>query len=561
MYLFNTLKRRKEEFVPLDENNVRMYVCGPTVYDRAHLGNAKTPVVFDVLFRVLRHKYGAEHVTYVSNITDVDDKILNKHKETGKSIREITEQTYQWYVDDMAKLNVLAPNYRPRATEYIGEMIKLVELLLANGHAYEAEGHVLFDVDSMPNYGFLSGRTQKEMLAGARIEVADYKKNPADFVLWKPSEADQPGWDSPWGYGRPGWHLECSAMSSKLLGNSFDIHGGGSDLIFPHHENECAQSLCAHPGESFARYWVHGGMLMVDGVKMSKSLGNFYTIDEVLDKAPAEALRLLFLTTHYHQPFNFTFEGLEQAKQNLDKFYNALLRVKDVSPAEGAAADERVVQALEDDLNTPLALSFIHELANRLNKAESTEEQATAKAVLLRSADLLGLLWQEPEEWFKGGAADEAAEIEALIARHRERPHERELQRTLAREVTCLIHGEEAFRAAEEASRILFGSGTSDALKRLDEDTLLAVFEGVPQFEVGMSDLEGGIPIVDLLAGRTTVMGSKGEARRALKGNAVSVNKERVTDEGMIVTPAALIGGRYILLQSGKKNYYLIVVK
>ena len=416
MYLFNTLKRRKEEFVPLDENNVRMYVCGPTVYDRAHLGNAKTPVVFDVLFRVLRHKYGAEHVTYVSNITDVDDKILNKHKETGKSIREITEQTYQWYVDDMAKLNVLAPNYRPRATEYIGEMIKLVELLLANGHAYEAEGHVLFDVDSMPNYGFLSGRTQKEMLAGARIEVADYKKNPADFVLWKPSEADQPGWDSPWGYGRPGWHLECSAMSSKLLGNSFDIHGGGSDLIFPHHENECAQSLCAHPGESFARYWVHGGMLMVDGVKMSKSLGNFYTIDEVLDKAPAEALRLLFLTTHYHQPFNFTFEGLEQAKQNLDKFYNALLRVKDVSPAEGAAADERVVQALEDDLNTPLALSFIHELANRLNKAESAEEQATAKAVLLRSADLLGLLWQEPEEWFKGGAADEAAEIEALIA-------------------------------------------------------------------------------------------------------------------------------------------------
>lgn len=416
MYLFNTLKRRKEEFVPLDENNVRMYVCGPTVYDRAHLGNAKTPVVFDVLFRVLRHKYGAEHVTYVSNITDVDDKILNKHKETGKSIREITEQTYQWYVDDMAKLNVLAPNYRPRATEYIGEMIKLVELLLANGHAYEAEGHVLFDVDSMPNYGFLSGRTQKEMLAGARIEVADYKKNPADFVLWKPSEADQPGWDSPWGYGRPGWHLECSAMSSKLLGNSFDIHGGGSDLIFPHHENECAQSLCAHPGESFARYWVHGGMLMVDGVKMSKSLGNFYTIDEVLDKAPAEALRLLFLTTHYHQPFNFTFEGLEQAKQNLDKFYNALLRVKDVSPAEDAVADERVVQALEDDLNTPLALSFIHELANRLNKAESAEEQATAKAVLLRSADLLGLLWQEPEEWFKGGAADEAAEIEALIA-------------------------------------------------------------------------------------------------------------------------------------------------
>ena len=275
IYLHNTLKRRKEKFVPFDCSNVRMYVCGPTVYDRAHLGNAKTPVTFDVLFRLLRHVYGAEHVTYVSNITDVDDKILNKHKETGKSIREITEQTYQWYIDDMDKLNVMAPDYRPRATEYIDEMIELVKLLLANGHAYEASGHVLFSVDFMPGYGYLSGRSMKEMLAGARIEIADYKKNPADFILWKPSEPGQPGWNSPWGYGRPGWHLECSAMSSKLLGDSFDIHGGGSDLIFPHHENECAQSLCAHPHSKFAQYWVHSGMLMVDGVKMSKSLGNF----------------------------------------------------------------------------------------------------------------------------------------------------------------------------------------------------------------------------------------------------------------------------------------------
>ena len=415
MFLFNTLSRRKEEFVPIDVNNVRMYVCGPTVYDRAHLGNAKTPVVFDVLFRLLRHKYGAEHVTYVSNITDVDDKILNKHKETGKSIREITEQTYQWYIDDMAKLNVLSPNFRPRATEYIDEMIELVKLLLKEGHAYEAAGHVLFDVDSMKNYGFLSGRSMKEMLAGARIEVADYKKNPADFVLWKPSEADQPGWNSPWGYGRPGWHLECSAMSSKLLGNSFDIHGGGSDLIFPHHENECAQSLCAHPGETFARYWVHGGMLMVDGVKMSKSLGNFYTIDQVLEKAPAEALRLLFLTTHYHQPFNFTFEGLEQAKQTLDKFYNALLRVKEIVPKD-CDADERVVGALEDDLNTPLALSYLHELVNNLNKAESMEDKALQKGVLQSSAALLGILWQDPEQWFKGDAEVDVAEIEKLIA-------------------------------------------------------------------------------------------------------------------------------------------------
>lgn len=413
--LYNTLRRRKEEFTPIDASNVRMYVCGPTVYDRAHLGNAKTPVAFDVLYRLLRYVYGPEHVTYVSNITDVDDKILNKHKETGKSIREITEETYQWYIDDMAKLNVLAPNYRPRATEYINEMIELVKLLLQNGHAYEAEGHVLFDVDSMPGYGYLSGRSMKEMLAGARIEVADYKKNPADFILWKPSSPDQPGWDSPWGYGRPGWHLECSAMSSKLLGNTFDIHGGGSDLIFPHHENECAQSLCAHPGEKFAKYWVHSGMLMVDGVKMSKSLGNFYLIDEVLEKAPAEALRLLFLSTHYHQPFNFTFEGLNQAKATLDKFYNALLRVKDVETVK-AEPDERVVAALADDMNTPLALSHLHELANILNKASTVEAQKEAKAKLLASADLLGILWQDPEKWFKGGNDDEAAMIEAKIA-------------------------------------------------------------------------------------------------------------------------------------------------
>ncbi len=416
IYLHNTLKRRKEEFKPIDASNVRMYVCGPTVYDRAHLGNAKTPVTFDVLYRLLRYVYGSAHVNYVSNITDVDDKILKKHQETGKPIREITEQTYQWYVDDMAKLNVLAPNHRPRATEYIGEMIELVKLLLANGHAYEAAGHVLFDVDSMPGYGSLSGRSMKEMLAGARIEVADYKKNPADFVLWKPSSPGQPGWDSPWGYGRPGWHLECSAMSSKLLGNSFDIHGGGADLIFPHHENECAQSLCAHPGEKFANYWVHSGMLMVDGVKMSKSLGNFYLIDEVLEKAPAEALRLLFLGTHYHQPFNFTFEGLAQSKAVLDKFYNALLRVKNVAAAP-AEPDNRVVEALADDLNTPLAISYLHELSNNLNKAESPAEQARCKGELLASADLLGLLWQNAESWFKGGENDTDAEaVEAKIA-------------------------------------------------------------------------------------------------------------------------------------------------
>lgn len=414
IYLHNTLTRRKEKFVPIDCSNVRMYVCGPTVYDKAHLGNGKTPVSYDVLYRLLRYVYGADHVTYVSNITDVDDKILNKHKETGKPIREITEETYNWYIEDMKKLGNLEPNYRPRATDYINEMIELVKRLLANGHAYEAEGHVLFSVDSMPDYGCLSGRSMKEMLAGARVEVADYKKNPADFVLWKPSEPTEPGWNSPWGYGRPGWHLECSAMSSKLLGNDFDIHGGGSDLIFPHHENECAQSCCAFEGTKFAHYWVHAGMLMVDGVKMSKSLGNFYILDDVLAKAPAEALRLLFLSSHYHQPFNFTFDGLNNAKATLDKFYNALLKVKDVE-VKKVEPDARVVEALADDLNTPLALTYLHENVNNLNKAESQEDKIKYKSELLANAYLLGLLWQDAESWFKGGVDGDNAEIEAKI--------------------------------------------------------------------------------------------------------------------------------------------------
>ena len=415
IYLHNTLKQRKEKFIPIDEKNVRLYVCGPTVYDRAHLGNAKTSVVFDVMYRMLCQAYGKNHVTYVSNITDVDDKILNKHQQTGKSIREITEQTYNWYLEDMEKLNVKSPNHRPRATEYISEMIDIVKLLLENGNAYESEGHVLFNVESMKNYGYLSGRSMKEMLAGARIEVADYKKNPSDFILWKPSEENQPGWDSPWGFGRPGWHLECSAMSSKLLGNDFDIHGGGSDLIFPHHENECAQSTCAFKGSSFAHYWVHAGMLMVDGVKMSKSLGNFHNVDEIISKYPAEALRLLFLTTHYHQPFNFTFNGLDQAKATLDKFYNALIKNKDIEAIK-TDANAKIVDALRDDLNTPLAIAVLHEIVSNLNKAESSEEKAKLKGELIASAELLGLLYQEPECWFKGNTSDENDDqIEALI--------------------------------------------------------------------------------------------------------------------------------------------------
>ncbi|MFV0627415.1 MAG: cysteine--tRNA ligase [Alphaproteobacteria bacterium] len=417
IYMHNTLARRKEEFVPIDEKNVRIYVCGPTVYDRAHIGNAKAAVIFDVWFRLLKQVYGSEHVTYVSNITDVDDKILAKAETTGRSIREITDETLEWYLEDTGSLNVQSPNHRPRATEYIQEMIVLIQEIMSQGHAYESDGHVLFDVESMPNYGFLSGRPLKELIAGARIDVAGYKKNPADFILWKPADKEkgEQGWESPFGYGRPGWHLECSAMSSKLLGNSFDIHGGGNDLIFPHHENECAQSCCAHPHDSYAKYWVHAGMLMVDGVKMSKSLGNFYTVIEVFEKAPAEALRLAFITTHYHQPYNFTFENLDAAKATLDKFYNALLRVKDVELFV-AEPDERLVDAMCDDLNTPLALSVIHELVNSLNKAEDFAEQKELKSKLLASAELLGILYQDPEVWFKGTHGDEEGErIEALI--------------------------------------------------------------------------------------------------------------------------------------------------
>ncbi len=411
IYLYNTLTRRKEKFIPINENNVSVYVCGPTVYDRAHLGNAKSAVVFDVLNRFLRQFYGSNHVTYVSNITDIDDKILNKHQQTGKPIDEITKETYQWYLDDMHALNVVDPDYRPRATEFIPEMIELIKILLNKGHAYTTEGYVLFSVDSMPNYGYLSGRSMKEMIAGARVEVADYKKNPADFILWKPSEKGQPGWNSPWGYGRPGWHLECSAMSSKYLGNSFDIHGGGSDLIFPHHENECAQSMCAYPEDTFARYWVHAGMLMVNGVKMSKSLGNFYTVNQLIDEYPPEALRLLFISTHYHQPFNFTFEGLKQAKIVLDKFYNALLKNVDIETQPGVV-DEKMMTALADDLNTPLAISRLHEIVNNLNKAQTLVEKKKYKSLLLASADVLGLLYQNPENWFKQGNKSDIDENE-----------------------------------------------------------------------------------------------------------------------------------------------------
>lgn len=415
--VFNTLTRRKEPFVPLDENNVRMYVCGPTVYDRAHIGNARPIIVFDTLYRLLKHLY--PKVTYVRNITDVDDKIIKKSQESGEPINVITEKTSRFFHEDIAELNALPPDMEPRATQHIAEMIDLVKRLVDNGYAYEAQGHVLFSVSKMKNYGALSGRSMDEMIAGARVEVAPYKKEPGDFILWKPSDETQPGWDSPWGFGRPGWHLECSAMSSKYLGETFDIHGGGQDLIFPHHENEIAQSCCAFGHDFYAKYWLHNGHLMVNGEKMSKSLGNFFTIREILDQVPGEAFRLYTLGTHYHQPLNWLPEGLKQAKQTMDRFYTALRSTPSVD-LTGAEPDSDVVEALKDDLNTPKAIAVLHSLATALNKAESADKQAEIKKELIASAHLLGLLYQDPEEWFRAGSASagqgiDESEIEALI--------------------------------------------------------------------------------------------------------------------------------------------------
>ena len=403
--LHNSLTRRKERFEPADPANVRMYVCGPTVYDLAHLGNARPVVVYDVIARLLRLLYPG--VTYVRNITDVDDKINARAQETGEPIGAITARTTADFHTDMAALGALPPDEEPRATAHIAEMIMIIERLIATGHAYAAEGHVLFAVASDADYGKLSGRSQDELLAGARVEVAPYKREAGDFVLWKPSSGDLPGWDSPWGRGRPGWHIECSAMSWKYLGETFDIHGGGSDLIFPHHENEMAQSLCAFPGSQFARYWMHNGMLQVNGEKMSKSLGNFFTVRDVLAKAPGEAIRLLLLRTHYRSLLDFSDHGLAEAKKELDRFYRALEQVPDAVAGDVPPA---VLAALCDDLNTPLAISEMRGLADAAMAGD-----VQAAAALKAAGAVLGLLQRSPDDWFRGGG-DDSAEIDALIA-------------------------------------------------------------------------------------------------------------------------------------------------
>jgi cysteinyl-tRNA synthetase len=394
--LYNTLHRAKEEFVPIDPRNVRMYVCGPTVYDRAHLGNARPVVVFDVLYRLLRHVYGADHVTYVRNFTDVDDKInatAQARKAAGDPrplealIRERTEETIGWYHADMDALGALRPDQEPRATEFIPQMVAMIETLIASGHAYAAAGHVLFRVRSYQNYGALSGRTVDDMIAGARVEVAPFKEDPLDFVLWKPSDADLPGWDSPWGRGRPGWHIECSAMSFELLGAEFDIHGGGLDLQFPHHENEIAQSHCAHPEAGFAKVWMHNEMLQVEGRKMSKSLGNFFTVRDLLEQGvPGEVIRFVLLGTHYGKPMDWTAEKARQAEQTLRHWQDLTEGAED-----RGFVDDEVIAALSDDVNTAGAITRLHALARAIS-ANPQKDCHVEKSLLLGSARMLGLL-------------------------------------------------------------------------------------------------------------------------------------------------------------------------
>jgi cysteinyl-tRNA synthetase len=401
LVIYNTLSREKEPFAPLDAGHVRLYVCGPTVYDYVHIGNARPVVAFDVLCRLLKRRY--PRVTYVRNITDIDDRIMVRAADNGEPIEALTSRTSNAYQSDMLRLGALAPDVEPRATQYVAEMIGMIQRLVDNGHAYAAEGHVLFSVPSMSDYGRLSRRTRDELIAGARVEVAPYKKDPADFVLWKPSADNQPGWASPWGRGRPGWHIECSAMSAKHLGETFDIHAGGLDLIFPHHENEIAQSRSTFGHAIMAKYWMHNGFLNISGEKMSKSLGNFFTVHELLDQFPGEVIRLLLLSAHYRQPLDFTYEGLTQAKATLDRWYGALCG-KDARPAN--AVPQSVEDALSDDLNTPLAISALHQLGD--------------PAELRAGAHALGLLQQDAEAWFRwtpaGSSGPTDVEIEAAIA-------------------------------------------------------------------------------------------------------------------------------------------------
>jgi len=417
--LYNTRTRQKEAFLPAHEGRVTMYVCGPTVYNYPHIGNARPAVIFDVLARLLRTRY---QLTYARNITDIDDKINKAAADQGVPISEIAARYTAVYREDMAALGVEPPDLEPRATEHIAGIIAMIATLVDRGHAYAAEGHVLFRVRSFADYGALSRRDRRELLAGARVDVAPYKEDAGDFVLWKPSTPDLPGWESPWGRGRPGWHIECSAMVAQHLGRTIDIHGGGNDLIFPHHENEVAQSTCAHGGELFVRYWLHNGFVNVDHTKMSKSLGNVLLVRDLLKEAPGEAIRLALLSAHYRQPLDWTSDVLPEARRKLDRLYGALneagCKAATAAVAASAIVDPDFIAALDDDLNTPKALAALFDLARRINRSEAPEERAVLAASLRASGQLLGLLGADPVAWLQTSSTDglAAETVEALLA-------------------------------------------------------------------------------------------------------------------------------------------------
>ncbi|MEM9255278.1 MAG: cysteine--tRNA ligase [Pseudomonadota bacterium] len=417
LFLTNTLTGTKERLVPASPDHVTMYVCGPTVYNFAHIGNARPAVIFDVLYRLLKRRYG--RVSYARNFTDVDDKINAAAKDTGQPISVVTERFIDAYHEDMASLGVLLPDLEPRVTDHIDEIIDMVERLIERGHAYAVEGHVLFHVPSFPAYGDLSGRNRDEMIAGARVEVAPFKRDPADFVLWKPSTPDLPGWDSPWGRGRPGWHIECTAMIERHLGTSIDIHGGGQDLIFPHHENEIAQGTSAHDGTLYARHWVHNGFVTVEGQKMSKSVGNVLLVRNLLDEAPGEAIRFALLSAHYRQPLDWSSEALAQAKRSLDRLYRALRDLSDAPDIDCPAGQlNDFVAALDDDLNFPKAIAELFRIAKSARQANTDLERGVHKAALRSAGELLGILQQDPSAWLREDSArsDVSEEISHLVA-------------------------------------------------------------------------------------------------------------------------------------------------
>ncbi len=414
LHIFNTASRKKEEFVPADPKRVTLYVCGPTVYSFPHIGNARPAVVFDVLYRLLMQKF--EQVVYVRNITDVDDKINAAAAKEKVPIGEISARYTRAYHQNMTDLGVLAPVIEPRVTDHMEQIIDMIKRLVAAGNAYEAEGHVLFHVPSYPGYGALSRRNLRELIAGARVDVAPFKKDDTDFVLWKPSDADQPAWDSPWGPGRPGWHIECSTMIEQHLGETIDIHGGGQDLVFPHHENERAQSTCVHGGTLFSRYWMHNGFINVDREKMSKSLGNVLLVQDLLEQAPGEAIRFALLGTHYRSPLDWSDEILSQSRRNLDRLYEVLDHLQDIEISPSALDMPDVFMgALEDDLNTPAAISELHGLAKQARTASGQNAKEMLKGQLLAAGRLLGILQQDPAAWFRGASEIDEAEILRLV--------------------------------------------------------------------------------------------------------------------------------------------------